>query len=240
MQEKSIYKRIVIKLSGEALSGEQKQGINPELVNFIADEVRKIYELDVQIGVVIGAGNLWRGSVGVQSGMDPVTADHMGMIGTVINALAIQDSLKRLGVPSRVQTAVQMNQITEPYIRLRALRHMEKGRVVVFGGGTGSPFFTTDSAASLRAREIEADIIIKATKVNGVYDDDPKKNPDAKRFEHLTMTEAINARVKVMDLTALAMCLEAKIPVIVLNFWEDGAMQRAVLGQPVGTYISPE
>ena len=231
------YQRVVIKLSGEALAGPQGGGVSPEQLDYIAETIREIYDLGVQIAMVIGAGNLWRGNMGVAAGMDSVTADHMGMIATVINALGMRDALERNGMPARVQTAVQMNQVAEPYIRLRALRHLEKDRIVIFAGGTGNPFFTTDSAAALRAREIKADIIIKATKVDGVYDDDPNKNPDAKRFDQITYSEAIDYRVKVMDMTAITMCMDNGMPLIVLNFWEKNALKRAILGEKVGTYI---
>lgn len=236
----SAFRRIVLKLSGEALSGQQNCGVDPDQVEFIADKVQDIYGLGVQISIVIGGGNLWRGQIGVEHGMDPVTADHMGMIATVINGMALQDALQRRGIESRVQTAIQMNQITEPYIRLRAIRHLEKGRVVIFAGGTGNPFFTTDSAAALRAREIKADIIIKATKVDGVYNEDPKRNPNAHRYDRMTLGEAIDKRVQVMDMTALTMCMEHGMPLIVLNFWEEGALKRALMGETVGTYIGME
>lgn len=234
------YKRVVVKLSGEALAGPQGGGIDPHQLEFIAEVIKEIYELGVEIAIVIGAGNLWRGNIGVAHGMDNVTADHMGMIATVINALGLRDALERNGMPARVQTAVQMNEVAEPYIRLRALRHLEKGRVIIFAGGTGNPFFTTDSAAALRAREIKADIIIKATKVDGVYDDDPKKNPNAKKFERITYGEAIDYRVKVMDMTAITMCMDHGMPLIVLNFWEEGALRRAIIGEKIGTYIGDE
>lgn len=235
--ESAAYKRVVVKLSGEALAGINEGGIDPQQLDFIAGAIRDIYQLGVQIAIVIGAGNLWRGNIGVAHGMDNVTADHMGMIATVINALGLRDALERAGIPARVQTAVQMDQVAEPYIRLRAIRHLEKGRIIIFAGGTGNPFFTTDSAAALRAREIKADIIIKATKVDGVYDDDPKKNPNAKKFEHITYGEAIDYRVKVMDMTAITMCMDHGMPLIVLNFWEEGALRRAIIGEKVGTYI---
>lgn len=239
-QMQAHYKRVVVKLSGEALSGPQGCGVDPHQADFIARKLKAVYDLEVEIAVVIGAGNLWRGNIGVAHGMDNVTADHMGMIATVINGLALQDALQRLGIEARVQTAVQMNQITEPYIRKRALRHLEKGRIVIFAGGTGNPFFTTDSAASLRAREINANVIIKATKVDGVYQEDPKKNPDAKRFDRMTFANAIDYRVKVMDMTALTMCMDNDMPLIVLNFWEEGALTRAVCGEKVGTFIGDE
>ncbi len=239
-QVKAAYRRIIVKLSGEALAGQHGIGIDPDRVNSIAAKIQHVYDLGVEIGIVIGAGNLWRGNIGVGRGMDPVTADHMGMIGTVMNGLALQDALERRGITTRVQTAIQMNQITEPYIRRRAIRHLEKGRVVVLAGGTGNPFFTTDSAAALRAREIKADVIIKATKVDGVYMEDPKINPAAKRFERLTYNEAIDYRVRVMDMTALTMCMDNEMPLIVLDFWEDGALLRAVQGEVVGTYIGKD
>lgn len=231
------YKRVVIKLSGEALSGPHGSGVDPDQLNFIADTIREVYDMGLEIAIVIGAGNLWRGNIGVAHGMDNVTADHMGMIATVINALGLRDALERHDIPARVQTAVQMNQVAEPYIRLRALRHLEKGRIVIFAGGTGNPFFTTDSAAALRAREIKADVIIKATKVDGVYDDDPRKNPDAKKFDRITYGEAIDYRVKVMDMTAITMCMDHGMPLIVLNFWEEGSLRRAIAGEKIGTYI---
>lgn len=237
MEATANYKRVVIKLSGEALSGPAGGGIDPDQLDFIADTIREVYDLNIELAIVIGAGNLWRGNIGVAHGMDNVTADHMGMIATVINALGLRDALERHGMPARVQTAVAMNQVAEPYIRLRALRHLEKGRVVIFAGGTGNPFFTTDSAAALRAREIKADVIIKATKVDGVYDDDPNKNPNATKFDRITYGEAIDYRVKVMDMTAITMCMDHGMPLIVLNFWEEKALKRAILGEKVGTYI---
>lgn len=231
------YHRVIVKLSGEALAGSHGYGIDPQEAATIARRVKEIHDLGVQVAVVIGAGNLWRGNIGVKHGMDQVTADHMGMIGTVMNGLALQDALERLNIETRVQTAVQMNQVTEPYIRLRAIRHLEKGRVVVFAGGTGNPYFTTDSAAALRAMEINADIIIKATKVDGVYREDPKINPGAERFEKLTFAEAIEFRLKVMDMTAFTLCMDHNMPIIVLDFWEDGTLPRAIIGEKVGTYI---
>ncbi|NLE51311.1 MAG: UMP kinase [Chloroflexi bacterium] len=231
------YRRIVLKLSGEALAGPQGCGIDPDQVAIIAAKIKSVHDLGVQVGLVIGAGNLWRGHRGVERGMEQATADHMGMIATVMNALALQDGLERIGVPTRVQTAVMMNQVAEPYIRLRAIRHMEKGRVVIIAGGTGNPYFTTDTAAALRAMEIDADVIIKGTQVDGVYDDDPKRNPDAKRFDHLTYSEAISYRVRVMDLTAITLCMDNNLPLLVLNIWDDHSLLDAVLGREVGTLI---
>lgn len=234
------YRRIVLKLSGEALSGPQGFGIDPDQAAAIADKIKGVYDLGTQVALVIGAGNLWRGSRGVQRGMAQATADHMGMIATVMNGLALQDALERAGVPTRVQTAVMMNQVAEPYIRLRAIRHMEKGRVVIIAGGTGNPYFTTDTAAALRGMEINADVIIKGTQVDGVYTDDPKTNPDAKRFDRLTYSQAIEYRVRVMDLTAITLCMDHRLPLIVLNIWDDHSLLDAVQGKPVGTLIDGE
>jgi uridylate kinase len=231
------YQRIVLKLSGEALAGEQGYGIDPDQAAIIAGKVKTVYDLGVQVALVIGAGNLWRGSVGVQRGMEQATADHMGMIATEMNGLALQDSLERIEVPTRVQTAVMMNQVAEPYIRLRAIRHMEKKRVVIIAGGTGNPYFTTDTAAALRGMEVNANVLIKGTKVDGVYTDDPKQNPDARRFDYLTYSDAIKYRVRVMDLTAITLCMDYKLPLIVLNIWDQDSLRRAVMGEPVGTLI---
>ncbi|MBI1278641.1 MAG: UMP kinase [Anaerolineaceae bacterium] len=233
------YKRIVLKLSGEALAGPQGYGIDPSSAAFIAEQVKLIHQLGIQIGIVIGAGNLWRGSTGVSRGMEQSTADHMGMIGTVMNGLALQDALERAGVSTRVQTAVQMNAVAEPYIRLRAIRHMEKGRVVIITGGTGNPYFTTDTAAALRAMEIDANIVIKATKVNGVYTADPKKDPTATRFSTLTYHEVLTNKYEVMDMTAFTLCQEHNLPILVVDFWADGDLYKAVQGNTdVGTLIS--
>jgi uridylate kinase len=233
------YKRIVLKLSGEALAGPQGYGIDPSSAEVIAKRVKEVHDLGIQTALVIGAGNLWRGSIGVSRGMEQSTADHMGMIGTVMNGLALQDALEREGVETRVQTAVQMNAVAEPYIRLRAIRHMEKGRVVIITGGTGNPYFTTDTAAALRAMEINADIVIKATKVNGVYSADPKKDPNATRFATLTYHEVMMNKYNVMDMTAFALCQEHGLPILVVDFWADGALLQAVQGNhAVGTLIS--
>ncbi|MCL4238397.1 MAG: UMP kinase [Anaerolineae bacterium] len=234
------YQRIVLKLSGEALAGPEGFGIDPDQATVIAHKIKAVTDLGVQVALVIGAGNLWRGSRGVQRGMAQSTADHMGMIATVMNGLALQDALEQIGVPTRVQTAVMMNQVAEPYIRLRAIRHMEKGRVVIITGGTGNPYFTTDTAAALRGMEVNADVIIKGTQVDGVYTEDPKKNPDARRFDRLTYSQAIEYRVRVMDLTAITLCMDHKLPLIVLNIWDDHSLQDAVLGKKVGTLIDGE
>jgi uridylate kinase len=234
----SPYKRVTLKLSGEALAGSSGFGIDPDAVDLIADKLQQLYQLGVQMAVVIGGGNLWRGDVGTARGMDRTTADHMGMLATVMNGLALRQALERKHVDTRVMTAVEMNKVAEPYIRLRAIRHMEKGRVVIFAGGTGNPFFTTDSAAALRASEIDADIVIKATKVDGVYDKDPKTHPDAVRYSHLTFKQVLEKRLNVMDMTAFTMCQENDIPILVVNFWEDDHLLRAVQGDTsVGTLI---
>ncbi len=236
---KQVYKRIVLKLSGEALAGPNGYGIDPSSAALIAERIKVIHELGIQIAIVIGAGNLWRGSIGVSRGMEQSTADHMGMIGTVMNGLALQDALERVGVSTRVQTAVQMNAVAEPYIRLRAIRHMEKGRVVVITGGTGNPYFTTDTAAALRAMEMDANIVIKATKVNGVYTADPKKDPTATRFATLTYQEVLSNKYEVMDMTAFTLCQEHDLPILVVDFWSDGDLYKAVQGNmDVGTLIS--
>jgi uridylate kinase len=238
-QKQAAYKRIVLKLSGEALAGPQGFGIDPDCAEEIAEKVKAVCDLGVQVAIVIGAGNLWRGSTGVERGMEQSTADHMGMIGTVMNGLALQDALERVGVETRVQTAVQMNAVAEPYIRLRAIRHLEKGRVVVITGGTGNPYFTTDTAAALRAKEIGADIVIKATKVNGVYSADPRKDPNATRFDILTYQQVLDGRYEVMDMTAFTLCQEHNMPILVLDFWSDDALLEAVSGNyHVGTLIS--
>jgi uridylate kinase len=232
------YKRIVLKLSGEALAGPHGYGIDPSSAEVIANKVKQIHDLGIQIAVVIGAGNLWRGSIGVNRGMEQSTADHMGMIGTVMNGLALQDALERVGVETRVQTAVQMNAVAEPYIRLRAIRHLEKGRIVVITGGTGNPYFTTDTAAALRAMEVNAEIVIKATKVNGVYTADPKKDPNATRFDVLSYQEVLTNKYEVMDMTAFTLCQEHGMPILVVDFWAENDLFAAVQGNhDVGTLI---
>lgn len=234
-----MYKRVLLKLSGESLSGKENFGIHPDAAEEIARKIKAVHEMGVQVGVVIGGGNLWRGAQGIDRGMNRSTADHMGMIATVMNGLALQDALQRVGVQTRVQTAVDMNAVAEPYIRLRAIRHLEKGRVVVIAGGTGNPYFTTDTAAALRAMEIGAEIVIKATKVSGVYAADPKKFPDAERFSHLTYDEVIARRFEVMDMTAFTLCQENNMPILVVNFWSDTDLLEAIKGNhEVGTVIS--
>jgi len=232
------FQRILLKMGGEALAGPDGYGINPERAEHVANTIKDLCDLGVQVGIVIGAGNLWRGQEGVAYGMERSTADHMGMIATIMNALALQDALERQGLATRVQTAIEMRSIAEPYIRLRAIRHLEKGRVVIMGGGTGNPYFTTDTAGALRAMEVGAEVLIKATKVDAVYDDDPKINPDAKRLERLSYIEALNMRLRFMDSTALSLCMENSLPIVVLNLWKDNSIKQLLLGEPVGTEIS--
>lgn len=238
MPDRPKYKRILLKLSGEALSGEDGHSIDPLRAEDIAQRVREVVETGVELAIVIGAGNLWRGAQGLERGMDRATADYMGMLGTVMNALALMDAIERAGILTRVQTAIEMRSVAEPYIRRRAIRHLEKGRVVIFAGGTGNPFFSTDTAAALRAMEIAAEVVIKATKVDGVYDSDPKKNPDAVKFDELTYIETLNRRLQVMDSTAISLCMENKLPILVLNFWDPNALRRALLGEKVGTLVT--
>ncbi|MCY3781354.1 MAG: UMP kinase [Chloroflexi bacterium] len=233
------YRRVLLKLSGEALAGDSGTGIDPEKAAYIAQRVREIHELGIQVAIVIGGGNLWRGEPAAKLGMDRSTADHMGMIATVMNGLALQDAIERLGIVTRVQTAVEMNSIAEPYIRLRAIRHMEKGRVVILSGGIGSPYFTTDSAAALRASEIHADVIVKATKVDGVYSDDPVKNSGATRYSKLDYQQVLDQQLRVMDTTAFTLCQENAMPIIVLDFWNPEDLVKALRGDSaVGTVIS--
>jgi uridylate kinase len=231
------YKRVLLKMGGEALAGPTGFGIDPLRAEAVASIIKDVFSLGVQIAVVIGGGNIWRGEIGIERGMEQATADHMGMIGTVMNALALQDALERMGIVTRVQTAIEMRTVAEPYIRLRAIRHLEKGRVVIFGGGTGNPYFTTDSAGALRAMELGAEVLIKATKVDAVYDADPETNPDAKRFQKLTYIEALNLRLRVMDSTAISLCMENNLPIVVLSLWQENSVKRLVLGEMVGTEI---
>ena len=233
------YRRILLKLSGEALLGEGDYGIDPKLLDRLAREVRESVSSGVQVALVIGGGNIFRGAALAASGMDRVTGDHMGMLATVINALAMQDALERLGVATRVMSALKVNQVCEDYIRRRALRHLEKGRVTIFAAGTGNPFFTTDSAASLRAVEIGADLMVKATKVDGVYSDDPLTNPSAKFYKRLTYDQAIDERLKVMDTTALILCRDNGIPLRVMNLYEPGALVRVAAGEDIGSLVEP-
>lgn len=232
------YRRILLKLSGEALGGDEGIGICGQAVQRMAEQIREVRELGVQVVVVVGGGNIFRGLSGTQRGIERATGDYMGMLATVINALALQDSLEKLGVATRVQSAITMSQIAEPFIRRRAVRHMEKGRVVIFGGGTGNPFFSTDTAAALRANEIGADVILKATKVDGIYDSDPKKNPSAKRFSKISYLEALQKQLKVMDSTAFSLCMDNKMPIIVFDLFTPHNLKKVVLGAKVGTIVS--
>jgi uridylate kinase len=232
------YRRILLKLGGEALAGPRGYGIDPVRAEEVAAKVKNVKEHEVEIAIVMGAGNLWRGKDGLAHGMDRATADHMGMLATVMNALALQDALERQGVTTRVQTAIEMRAMAEPYIRLRAIRHLEKGRVVILGAGTGNPYFTTDTAAALRAVEINAEVLIKATKVDAVYDSDPHLNPDARRFEKLSYLGALNMRVGILDSTAITICMDNDLPIIVVNLWEENSIERAVMGELIGTTIS--
>lgn len=232
------YRRVMLKLGGEALAGSQGFGIDPDRAAEVAAKIQAIKELDVEVAIVLGAGNIWRGQAGMTHGMERATADHMGMLATVINALALADALERIGLVPRVQTAIEMRAVSEPYIRLRAIRHLEKGRVLILGAGTGNPYFTTDTAAALRAMEIDADLLIKATKVDGVYAEDPMINPQATRFDHLTYIDALNMGIKVLDSTAISLCMDNHLPIVVLDLWQPGALQSAIRGEPVGTIIS--
>ena len=232
------YQRILLKLSGEALASQQGYGIDPDKAEYIAQRVKAVYDLGIEVAVVIGGGNIWRGEPAAKLGMERSTADHMGMIATVMNGLALQDAIERLGIITRVQTAVQMNSIAEPYIRLRAIRHMEKGRVVILTGGIGTPYFTTDSAAALRASEVHADVIVKATKVDGVYSADPVHHPKARRYPKLCYQDVLDRQLRVMDATAFTLCQENEMPIIVLNFWNPDDLLKAVRGDlSVGTLI---
>ena len=234
------YKRILLKLSGEALGGSMGYGIDVHEAEAIASRIKEVYELGVDVAVVIGAGNLWRGKQGLERGMDRSTADYMGMLATVMNAMALMDALERQEVYTRVMSAIEMRAIAEPYIRRRAIRHLEKRRVVIFGAGTGNPFFSTDTAAALRATEIDAQVVIKATKVDGVYDADPKKNPNAKKFDKLSYFEVLNRRLEVMDSTAITLCMENNMPILVLNLWDTKALLAALHGESVGTLVTAE
>lgn len=232
------YKRVLLKLSGEALMGRQGLGIDPKTVEELALEVKEISALGVQIGIVIGGGNIFRGLSASARGMDRVSADYMGMLATVINAMALQDYLERNNVYTRVLTAIKMEEVAEPFIRRRAMRHLEKGRVVIFAAGTGNPYFTTDTAAALRGVEIEADVIIKGTKVDGVYDSDPMLNKNAKKYDHLTYLDVVKQQLKVMDSTAVTLCMDNKLPIIVYNITKKGYLKRVIQGESIGTRIA--
>lgn len=235
--DKPVFKRILLKLSGEALMGKADYGIDPEIISRIAREIKELISLDVELGVVIGGGNLFRGAGLAEAGMERVTADHMGMLATVMNALALQDALERQQVQVRVMSAIRINEVCEDYIRRRAVRHMEKGRVVILAAGTGNPFFTTDSAASLRAIEVNADVMLKGTKVDGVYSADPMLDPDAQRYDELTYDEALRRELQVMDATALVMCKEHNLELKVFNIYHPGELKRVVCGAAVGTTV---
>jgi uridylate kinase len=232
------YGRILLKLGGEALAGPEGFGIDPLRAEAVTVEVKRVMDLGVQVAIVIGAGNLWRGREGIARGMERATADYMGMLGTIMNSMALMDALERAGIVTRIMSAIEMRAVAEPYIRRRAMRHLEKGRVVILGGGTGNPYFSTDTAAALRAMEIDADIVIKATKVDGVYDSDPEVDPNAHRFDRLSYIDALNRRLQVMDSTAISLCMDNSLPIIVLDMWLEDSLMNAVMGRQVGTTIS--
>jgi uridylate kinase len=234
---KPVYQRVLLKLSGEAMMGDREYGIDPLVIQTVAQEVQEVRALGVEVAIVIGGGNIYRGVAASAKGMDRTSADHMGMLATVINSLALQDSLEKMGIFTRVLSAIEMNRIAEPYIRRRAVRHLEKGRVVIFAGGTGNPFFTTDTAAALRAMEVKSQVILKATKVDGVYDSDPMVNPKAKKFEKLSYIEVLNLGLRIMDATAISLCMENRLPIIVFNLAQRGNIKRVVLGRKIGTII---
>jgi len=233
------YKRVLLKLSGEAFSGKAEYGIDPSTLTMIAKQVKRVTEMGVEVGIVVGGGNIWRGAKAEREGMDRVTADYAGMLATVINALALQDTLERDGVATRVQSAISIQQVAEPYIRRRAIRHLEKGRVVIFASGTGNPYMTTDTASALRAIEIEAEVLLMTkNNVDGIYSADPSKNRTAKKFDRLTHLEALNMRLEVMDATALSLCLENKLPIIVFDLLAPRSIERVIMGEPIGTLVS--
>lgn len=238
--QKPCYGRILLKLSGEALAGDRGYGIDPAVLSGLATEIKEVLELGVQVAVVIGGGNIFRGMAAASSGMDRAGADHVGMLATIMNSLALQDALEQIGVVTRVQTAIEMKEVAEPYIRRRALRHLEKGRVVILGGGTGNPYFTTDTAASLRAMEIGADVILKATKVDGVYSADPVKDKDAVRYPELTYLDVLKKGLKVMDATATSLCMDNDLPIIVFQLSCRGNIKKVVLGEEIGTIVKGE
>lgn len=235
---KNAYPRVLIKLSGEALQGDAGYGIEPATLDTIAREIAEITELGVEVAIVIGGGNIFRGVAGSTAGMDRASADYMGMLATVINGLALQDAIEKIGVPTRVQTAIEIKEVAETYIRRRAMRHLEKQRVVIFAAGTGNPYFTTDTAACLRAMEVHADVILKGTKVDGVYDSDPETNAEATMFAELTYIEVLSRNLRVMDSTAISLCMDNDLPIIVFNLTTPGNMKRAVTGEQIGTWIS--
>jgi uridylate kinase len=231
------YKRVLLKLSGEALMGDKAFGISQEMLAYVAEEIQSIYELGVELAVVVGGGNIFRGVAASSHGMERTSADHMGMLATIMNSLALQDALEKSGIQTRVQTAISMHEVAEPYIRRRAVRHLERGRIVIFAAGTGNPYFTTDTAAVLRAQEIHAEILFKATKVDGLYDTDPIDNPDAKRFKDITYMQVIEKQLKVMDMTAISLAMDNHLPLVVFNLKEKGNIKRVGCGEAIGTYI---
>lgn len=239
-QQAPIYKRVLLKLSGEALMGDQDYGIDPEIIKRVAKEIKQIVESGVEVAIVIGGGNIFRGKGLAEAGLDRVTGDHMGMLATVMNCLALQDAIEKQDIPTRVMSALSIHQVCEDYVRRRAIRHLEKGRVVIFGAGTGNPFFTTDSAGSLRAIEIGADVLIKATKVDGVYDSDPAKNSDAKRYESLSYDDVLRRDLGVMDATAIVLCKEQGMPLRIFNLNNQGDLARVVIDASIGTSVIPE
>ena len=232
------FKRILLKMSGEVLGGEVGLGICAEMVHGMAADIKEVRDLGVEVVVVIGGGNIFRGLQGTAKGIERATGDYMGMLATIINSLALQDALEKHGVQTRVQSAISMSQVAEPFIRRKAVRHLEKGRVVIFGGGTGNPYFSTDTAAALRANEIGAEVILKATKVDGIYDSDPKKNPKAKRFTQISYLDALQKQLKVMDSTAFSLCMDNKMPIIVFDFFKEHNLKRVVMGEKVGTLVT--
>lgn len=238
--ESAKFKRVVIKLSGEALAGDQGFGLESQVLNSLAKQIAEIVALGVQVAIVVGGGNIWRGVAGSKRGIDRATADYMGMLATVINALALQDILEAHDVDTRVQSAIEMRQVAEPYIKRKAIRHLEKGRVVIFGAGTGNPFFSTDTTSALRAAEIDAEVILMAKTVDGVYDADPKTDVTAKKFDALTYIDVLNRGLKVMDSTAITLCMDNNIPIVVFNMMESGNMKRVVMGETIGTYVGSE
>ncbi|MBO4948416.1 MAG: UMP kinase [Peptococcaceae bacterium] len=235
--EQPKYKRVILKLSGEALSGEVGYGLEGNVLNSMALQVKELVDAGVEVAIVVGGGNIWRGVAGAKRGIDRATADYMGMLATVINALALQDAIEAIGLESRVMTSIEMREVAEPYIKRRATRHLEKGRVVIFGAGTGNPYFSTDTTAALRAAEMGVDAILMAKKVDGVYDDDPKTNPNAKKFDTLRYIDVLNQGLKVMDSTAISLCMDNNIPLIVFDMMTPGNMKRAAMGEKIGTYV---
>ena len=236
-KKKAVFKRILLKLSGEALLGKQSRGVDPDVANYIAEEIKSLADLKIQIGIVIGGGNIFRGIEASAKGMDRTTADYMGMLATVINSLALQSALEMRGLPTRVQSSIEMREIAEPFIQRKAVRHLEKGRIVIFAGGTGNPYFSTDTAASLRAMEIQADVIMKATKVDGVYNADPVKNRSAVMFKKISYIDVLTKNLKVMDSTAITLCRDNSLPIIVFNLQKKGNIRSVVCGKKIGTYV---